>query len=110
MRLVISHCALYIVDIEGSFFYFLNGCIFAGDILVMSKPHSLVLFTSFALGVGFFGVQGMFHGSIATVPDLDSESLPVWQRPEGSLRVGLQVGHLKNNEAPEELFGLRDNG
>ncbi|MCH8748730.1 N-acetylmuramoyl-L-alanine amidase [Patescibacteria group bacterium] len=35
-------------------------------------------------------------------PDLDN-----WQRPEGPLRVGLQVGHWKNDELPDELEKLR---
>lgn len=30
-----------------------------------------------------------------------------WERPEGPLRVGLQVGHWKLDEVPEELKGLR---
>ena len=32
-----------------------------------------------------------------------------WQRPEGPLRVGLQVGHWKNSEVPAELEGLKQN-
>lgn len=35
-------------------------------------------------------------------PDIDS-----WQRPEGPLRVGLQVGHWRNSELPDELEHLR---
>ncbi len=30
-----------------------------------------------------------------------------WKRPEGPLRVGLQVGHWKNEELPDELHKLR---
>jgi len=33
-----------------------------------------------------------------------------WQRPDGPLRVGLQVGHLDNQDMPEELEGLENNG
>lgn len=33
-----------------------------------------------------------------------------WQRPPGPLRVGLQVGHWRNDEVPAELEGLKDNG
>ena len=33
-----------------------------------------------------------------------------WKRPEGPLQVGVQVGHWKNNEVPEELSGLKRNG
>lgn len=33
-----------------------------------------------------------------------------WKRPKGQARVGLQVGHYKNNEFPDELEHLRNNG
>ncbi len=33
-----------------------------------------------------------------------------WQPPEGPVRIALQAGHWKANEAPRELSGLRDNG
>lgn len=39
---------------------------------------------------------------------VDRES--VWTRPAGPLRVGLQVGHWKNNELPDELERLRSRG
>lgn len=32
-----------------------------------------------------------------------------WKRPYGPLRVGLQVGHWKNNELPDELEKIRGN-
>lgn len=32
-----------------------------------------------------------------------------WQRPKGPLRVGLQVGHWKNSELPDELEKIRGN-
>lgn len=33
-----------------------------------------------------------------------------WQRPAGPLRVGLQAGHWKNDELPEELKRLQTSG
>ena len=33
-----------------------------------------------------------------------------WQPPEGPVRIGLQVGHWRAEEAPRELSGLRRNG
>jgi N-acetylmuramoyl-L-alanine amidase len=33
-----------------------------------------------------------------------------WVPPEGPVRIALQAGHWKADEAPQELFGLRDNG
>jgi len=48
--------------------------------------------------------------SEASMPATDSLAwLRDWQRPEGPARVGIQVGHLQYQEAPEEQAGLRDN-
>ena len=33
-----------------------------------------------------------------------------WQPPEGPVRIALQAGHWKADEAPSELSGLKDNG
>ncbi len=33
-----------------------------------------------------------------------------WAPPEGPVRIGLQAGHWRADEAPAELSGLRDNG
>ncbi|MEX1112412.1 MAG: N-acetylmuramoyl-L-alanine amidase [Candidatus Andersenbacteria bacterium] len=33
-----------------------------------------------------------------------------WQRPAGTTRVGIQAGHWKNDEVPQELEGLTRNG
>ena len=33
-----------------------------------------------------------------------------WVPPEGPVRIALQAGHWRANEAPAELSGLRDNG
>jgi N-acetylmuramoyl-L-alanine amidase len=33
-----------------------------------------------------------------------------WVPPEGPVRIALQAGHWRANEAPDELRGLRDNG
>jgi N-acetylmuramoyl-L-alanine amidase len=33
-----------------------------------------------------------------------------WAPPEGPVRIALQAGHWRADEAPAELFGLRDNG
>lgn len=42
---------------------------------------------------------------------LVSEPIAVpWKRPEGPLRVGLQVGHWKNRDLPDELGRLRERG
>ena len=33
-----------------------------------------------------------------------------WEAPEGPIRIGLQAGHWRADEAPRELSGLRGNG
>lgn len=33
-----------------------------------------------------------------------------WAPPEGPVRIGLQAGHWRADEAPDELRGIRDNG
>lgn len=33
-----------------------------------------------------------------------------WHPPEGPVRIGLQAGHWRAHEAPDELRGIRDNG
>jgi N-acetylmuramoyl-L-alanine amidase len=33
-----------------------------------------------------------------------------WEPPEGTVRIALQAGHWKADEAPRELSGLKDNG
>jgi N-acetylmuramoyl-L-alanine amidase len=33
-----------------------------------------------------------------------------WRPPEGPVRIGLQAGHWRAHEAPDELRGIRDNG
>jgi hypothetical protein len=44
------------------------------------------------------------------VPNLDPLAyLANWKRPEGPAKVGIQVGHWKNKEVPEELENLKAN-
>lgn len=49
--------------------------------------------------------------SESEVPPLDSwqQLKKNWQRPPGPPRVGLQIGHLNNEQVPEELENLRGN-
>lgn len=37
------------------------------------------------------------------------EAMRTWERPDGPARIGLQIGHYKNSEVPEELENLRGN-
>lgn len=41
--------------------------------------------------------------------NFELDYLKDWKRPEGPPKVGLQVGHWKNEEVPEELKNLRGN-
>ncbi len=43
------------------------------------------------------------------VPDDPYAQYKNWSRPDGPPKVGLQVGHWKNNELPDELERLRGN-
>ncbi|MDX1393025.1 MAG: N-acetylmuramoyl-L-alanine amidase [Gemmatimonadota bacterium] len=46
--------------------------------------------------------RNIYPGPIPTPAD--------WVAPEGPIRIGLQAGHWRADEAPRELSGLRDNG
>ena len=44
------------------------------------------------------------------VPGYDPFSFTkTWKRPDGPAKVGIQIGHYKNDEVPEELARLKDN-
>ncbi len=47
-------------------------------------------------------------------PERDSSDLffnpTTWKRPDGPIRVGLQAGHWKTNEMPDELRRIRESG
>lgn len=70
-----------------------------------------------ALIVGFmlkshFSISGAppYGEAESEVPDTNPYAwLADWKRPEGPARVGLQVGHWKNEELPEELSKLIGN-
>lgn len=48
--------------------------------------------------------------SAESVPDLSPYNWVLdWKRPDGPSRVGIQVGHWKSNELPDELVRIRGN-
>lgn len=51
--------------------------------------------------------DGTNESQIETRPFNDYSN---WVRPEGPVRIGLQVGHWKTSEMPEELAKIRDRG
>ena len=50
-----------------------------------------------------------FEGPMDELPPSLEEQYAGWVRPDGPLRVGLQVGHWKNSELPEEMKRLIGN-
>jgi len=79
-----------------------------------------LLITVFFVGVFLFKVKDASE-NYGAPPYIEDEvfteqyagrfgNLANWVRPEGPLRVGLQAGHWKNNELPDELSRLRERG
>lgn len=76
---------------------------------------SVVLFIGIAVFAFAYSVErfsdteaGFDDVTVVERIELDvGESLQQWERPEGPLRVGIQVGHWKLEEVPDELMGLR---
>lgn len=62
-----------------------------------------------APSVSFY--EPVFEEMAEEIPSIHPRlaGLEDWVRPEGPLRVALQVGHWKAGEAPEEQKGLRNN-
>ncbi len=61
--------------------------------------------------VEMYGAPPYIEDEIATEQDFGKfGDLSKWVRPEGTLRVGLQAGHWKNSELPDELIKLRESG
>jgi len=54
------------------------------------------------------------HGTFVEITESDNtieiDPFENWQRPDEPTRVGLQVGHWKNKELPEEFERLRETG
>lgn len=82
------------------------------------SSFTLILAISCLSGLSFFYLSNKNTGAPdvevskeAEVPQtLDHYSwLSNWQRPPGPARVGIQVGHWQNQDAPEEQINLRKN-
>ncbi len=83
-------------------------------------PVSLLLIIILSAGVFIFKIKRVpqNYGAPPYIEDETSTpqyegrfgDLSKWVRPEGPLRVGLQAGHYKNNELPDELRRLRESG
>lgn len=78
----------------------------------------LVILTVVAISIGTTnegdvkGISGAppYGEAESEVPDTDPLAIMKnWQRPEGPAKVGIQVGHWKNDEVPEELEKLKVN-
>lgn len=81
----------------------------------------LILITILVPILLFFVSRANVSKTISGAPPYDADGASIidelsnvseivnWKRPDGPLRVGLQVGHWKSNELPEELERLRGN-
>lgn len=79
--------------------------IFIVSIFIVVSAVAFGLFQSFpkyTSGAPPYGIPEEKVPDITLSPD-------ELKRPDGPVRVGLQVGHWKNDELPEELSKLRDN-
>ncbi|HCM45745.1 MAG: Cell wall hydrolase/autolysin [Parcubacteria group bacterium GW2011_GWA1_43_27] len=89
--------------------YYLLTAIFLVAALVavwtVTAANSPYRFTEYE--AGFDEAESIPETNISLEPEL--LAIQDWQRPEGPLRVGLQVGHWQNEEVPEELEGLKKN-
>lgn len=83
------------------------------------KKLLLGLFSIFLVAISFLGFNYLKNKINTGAPPYSIEDLnppedplawlDTWVRPEGPPRVGLQVGHWKNSELPEELGRLIGN-
>jgi hypothetical protein len=82
--------------------------LFLGVILTITSLSAIFLFQDRAQddmnGAPPYGTAEDSVPSYGVLSWLDS-----WERPEGPAKVGLQVGHWKNEEFPDELEKLRGN-
>ncbi len=82
----------------------------------MAKKLLVIISILFLSGLGYQAVKPNMSGAPPygvtedTVPEINFLNwLSQWERPDGPAKIGLQVGHYKNNEFPEELEHLRGN-
>jgi hypothetical protein len=76
----------------------------------------------FLIPIFLYGWHIINHKKISGAPEAESASqeeaynivkydwIYNWKRPDGPAKVALQVGHWKNDEFPDELAKLRNNG
>lgn len=71
----------------------------------------LLIFSGFMLHESGFLNNFQRSQPVREVSENVEESLDLsnWVRPDGPTRVGIQVGHWKNEEVPEELENLKGN-
>ncbi len=58
-----------------------------------------------------YGAPPYIEDEISSEQDTDNfDEFSNWVRPEGPLKIGLQAGHWKNYELPDELSRIRETG
>jgi hypothetical protein len=79
----------------------------------MKKLFITVLIVYIGLLLNEAGVIGKFRSDAIVGNSADNFDgtwdFSNWIRPDGPTRVGIQVGHWKNEEVPEELENIRNN-
>lgn len=83
------------------------------------KKGIIVFIVLLFMGVGYFFFRNFQTLKSNTLANITSNvgvslekypDLAKWKRPDGPIRVGLQVGHWKNDELPDELSNIKNNG
>lgn len=89
----------------------------------LNKIWLILLLFALSVGatLGWYFTKTSFDSAISGAPpfgEAESEAPPLdrwqqlklnWKRPDGPPRVGLQIGHLDNDQVPAELENLRGN-
>jgi hypothetical protein len=108
MKYFLTSVTVFTVTIFGWFF------IMSGDGEAVPEGNSVVATTtSFSeTEVGFDPVPELVstNYTVGRGKGYSYSELMSWERKAGPLKVGLQSGHLDNDEMPEELAGLERNG
>lgn len=76
-----------------------------------------ILITTTLVGIGFYKTSVNFgappyvdESENFQVPDIERDPYDSWVRPDGPIRIGLQVGHWKTSEMPQELERIKNAG
>lgn len=78
-------------------------------VILVSITSGFLILKQINLGSKISGAPP-YGEPLEQVPEVDPfAEIRNWKRPDGPPKVGIQIGHYKNDEVPEELERLRDN-